>query len=267
MEIKKEEISCSWKEIFANPLFRRAILPNNRSGLRTSPLPKALVTIVLAICLNLIISNFIASRFIEQLFIFFNLALMHNLQTFLTKLEVHSLATKGHLVELLNSGLSKEELFMGLIFPFDKVKSLTVMLLFMIMYYDESYSSYWLFALAIFLLMLIEIIIRPKLNLETAALILEKQGLLMSLIVSFATLVIITISMSISAFTGVILSIIVSSAGLPIPGTAVGWLSLIPGTVFFLILMFTWFIWRNRGYKRKFGSIQNLFDAYLERHE
>lgn len=110
-------IQDSWQNLRANPVFRRSMLPRGVRSVLRSPFPRALFLTAIALAVYEWLSKLSFSIWPT---IFFAVAfwfLIKAMQRYFCWMELTGLAKTGTLDDYLNSGLSRADVALGVVYP------------------------------------------------------------------------------------------------------------------------------------------------------
>jgi hypothetical protein len=253
-------IEESWTAIRQNPVFRRTLLPRGIAFLTRSPLCRAVgFSAVAILCyegLLRILPVVWPIFFLAVLFWF----LIYAVQRYFCWFELKTLAATGTLGDYLNSGLTRDDVLIGVIFPevlARRLAALLVILWFLVSTGNDRGEQIFLIVLA--LLCVVALVRSPELFLPDVEDYFRKRNVLALFFVSFSTLVPLLIWFALywAFFFGLVLS------PLPITGRNASYAA-------FALTYFTsrfpigwWQTWRLKRFYRRQRSTGDLLDGFL----
>ncbi|MEQ8820730.1 MAG: hypothetical protein RLY93_10830 [Sumerlaeia bacterium] len=258
------DLNDTWAGLKANPVFRRTLSPRGLKTALRSPIARVLVLTAVGITLF---------EWITRLFlawwpvIFFAVAFwfcIKAVQYFFCWFELSSLATTGTLDDYLNSGLSRADVAMGIIFPAfmaEMISTACVILYFALTAGDQTTQ---IFMLVIAALIVFQILRPPSLFLPDVEGYLRKRNPVALFFISIAVLVPLIIWFTI--FFALLFGIAFGSAilGLAVQPSHVQIIAFIGA--YFLVRYPNgwWMTWRLKRFYSRYRSFDDLFERYIE---
>ncbi|MBX3730288.1 MAG: hypothetical protein KF858_14000 [Candidatus Sumerlaeia bacterium] len=257
-------IHASWQDLRANPIFRRAMVPRGMRVLLRSPMPRALGLTLIAVWLFETMSRSFLSFWpvIAGALVFW--FLIHAMQRVFCWIELSSLTATGTLDDYLNSGMTRADVAIGVIYPAEiseRVAVAAVLLWFLLSTDSTTIRVVLVLFMAIHLMALFR---PPFLYLPDAESYLRKRNPLTLAFVALA--VVVPLAIWFGLYFGLLFGIAIGSSLL---GLALG-----TDNVFLLSILGTWFLsrwplrwwqtWRLKRFYSRYGSLDDLFERYIE---
>jgi len=261
-------IKDSWENLRANPVFRRTLMPRGLRGLVRSPIARSVVLTIAALAVyELAIKHTLAwwPVLIYGVLFWF---LIEAMQRYFAWLELTALASSGTLDDYLNSGLSRADVALGVIFPAIIAETLAVsgVMGWFVMQLGAAWKYYAMLLLVAIFLSISRLFRPPSVFLPDLDAYMRKRNPLTLFLLSIAVLVPLIIWFAI--YYSLFWLILFASAFLPAGSAPSG------QTVVIVAAVATWFIaafpsrwwavWRLKRFYKRYRSFDDLFERYIE---
>ncbi|MCC6545701.1 hypothetical protein IT570_00925 [Candidatus Sumerlaeota bacterium] len=259
-------IRDTWEDLKQNPVFRRSMLPRGIRVIWRSPIVRAVLLSLVAMGLFRV-----AESILNLSYIFYGLSaallwtLLYAVQHYLCWAELMSMASTGTLADYYNSGLTRTDVAMGIIYPAKVSENIAAILIigYFILTADKTQQIILMLLVAILIMRVIALFSPPLLFLPDAENYLRKRNPVALFLISFSIFVPMLVWFTIyfalfrvAAFVGVMMKLrdfqVISVGAFIATMYLSGW----PTRKFQQ--------WRlDRFYKRQ-GSFDELFERYVE---
>lgn len=259
-------VSCTWGELFANPVFRRIFLPTSLRAISRSPLLRALLFTPMVVVVYELVQMFMQNIWLSIGSAVFFWFLIIAVQKYFCWLEFMLLARSGTLSDYRNSGLSTGDLVLGVIYPSEIARVLSIVMV--LAWWWWSAVGLWAWVLGAFILMEVLGLRKPPTLLVTEVeSYLRKRSPLALFFISLSVVVPLIIFFTI--FLSLRFGIGFAAAKFAVP--------LSPITVFliaFFLTMFLsrvpigkWELWRLERFYSRYDSLEDLFEQFESQAE
>lgn len=258
-----------WAELKQNPVFRRSVVPRGARFLVHSPFPRVLLltAVALAACeasTRLLLRMPVAGYFTLAVVFWF---LIQAMQRYFCWMELSALARTGTLDDYLNTGLKREDVAIGVIYPavIAEIMAVTLVLVYFMTTTENRTIQIVLLVFAIMSVM--RLFHQPFLFMPDLESYLRKRNPLSLFFISISVLVPLVIWFAI--FFGAFYAFLFIA---PLAGFTVTFemAYIVPLAFTYIVSRYPirwWEGWRLRRFYQRYSCFDELFEKYIEQGE
>jgi hypothetical protein len=257
-------LADTWPSLRENPVFRRAFAPRGIRTLLRSPIARSVVLTAVALAALELVHRATMSLGIALLATVLFWFVIEGMQRWFCWIEVAALTSTGTLHDYANSGLSRADVVLGLLYPAEIAGHIAVLMILAWFGYTSDSPTTRLILVVFAALRLKAIADPPALSLPDAENYLRRRGPLALLSISLGVLGPILLWFVVLFATMFALQAVLAPAGIALPP----WMAqVVPLALTFVVaqvLFAIWFRWRLKRFYARHGSFDAMFDRYLE---
>lgn len=254
----------TWPSLRANPVFRRGFAPRGLRSMLRSPIVRAVVLTAVALATLEIVHRATMSWMFAigatVLFWF----VIEGVQRWFCWVEVAALTSTGTLHDYANSGLSRADVALGLLYPAEIAGHIAVLMIIGWFGYSSTDDTTRLILVVFAALRLKAIADPPALSLPDAENYLRRRGPVALLFISLGVLgpILVWFALLFGFHFALVLGL--GIAGVAAPGWVIQVAPLVLAFIAANLLFAIRFRWRLKRFYARHGSFDAMFDRYLE---